>query len=104
MLKQHVLLSDFSKWADIVAIYFDKITKDPYHEFSPIRNLKAALHLQFPDTYAIRGGPERVQKELEERLKVVWSELDTDIFEKLILSMPDRVRALYDAKGWYTRY
>ena len=61
--------------------------------------LKAKLHSRFPDTYALRGGPERVQEELSRRLKVVWAELEEDIFERLILSMPARVQALYEAKG-----
>jgi len=66
--------------------------------------LKAKLHSRFPDTFALRGGPERVQQQLAERLQVVWAELEADIFERLILSMPARVQALYEAKGWYTRY
>jgi transposase len=66
--------------------------------------LKAKLHARFPDTYALRGGPERVQEELAKRLQVVWAELEEEVFERLISSMPARVQALYDAKGWYTRY
>jgi transposase len=68
------------------------------------KELKAKLHYQFPDTYALRGGPERVQEVLAERLQVVWNELDAHVFDRLILSMPARIQALYDAKGWYTRY
>jgi transposase len=66
--------------------------------------LKAKLHARFPDTYALRGGPERVQEELAKRLQVVWAELEEEVFERLISSMPARVQALYDAKGWSTRY
>jgi transposase len=46
--------------------------------------LKAKLHSRFPDTYALRGGPERVQEELTWRLQVVWPELEEDVFERLI--------------------
>jgi len=66
--------------------------------------LKATLHAEFFDTYALHGGPERVQEELARRLMVVWAKLEAEVFEGLILSMPARVQALYDAKGWYTRY
>ena len=68
------------------------------------RELKAKLHTQFPDTYAISGRPKHVQEVLSERLKVVWSELQDDVFERLILSMQARVKALYNAHGWYTAY
>jgi transposase len=66
--------------------------------------LKAKLHARFPDTYALHGGPERVQEELARRLLVVWEELEPEVFDRLISSMPARVQALYDTKGWYTRY
>jgi len=66
--------------------------------------LKAKLHFRFPDTYQLKGGPECVQEELTRRLMLVWAELEEDIFERLILSIPARVQALYEAKGWYTRY
>ena len=66
--------------------------------------LKAKLHARFPDTHALRGGSERVQEELARRLMVVSEELEPEVFDRLISSMPARVQALYDAKGCYTRY
>ena len=68
------------------------------------KELKAKLHYRFPDTYALRGGPERVQAALAERLQVIWGELEAHVFDRLIFSMPARIQALYDTKGWYTRY
>ena len=48
------------------------------------RALKAKLYARFPDTYAIRGGPETVRAELEWRLQIVWNELESEVIEKLI--------------------
>jgi hypothetical protein len=63
--------------------------------------LKAKLHYRFPDTFALCGGPKCVQQQLAERFQVVWAKLEADVFERLILSMPAQVQALYDTKGWY---
>jgi transposase len=68
------------------------------------RALKAALYARFPDTVAIPGGPETVRKELGRRLEIVWEDLEPEVFDNLIMSMPRRVTALYNAKGWYTQY
>jgi transposase len=68
------------------------------------KELKSKLHCRFPDTYALRGGPERVREALAEQLQVAWRELEPDVFDRLIFSMPARIQALYEAKGWYTRY
>ena len=68
------------------------------------RVLKAKLHAKYPDTRVLRGNPEKVREVLEERLKKVWLEIGPDVLEGLILSMPSRVKALYKAKGWYTKY
>ena len=68
------------------------------------RALKAALYARFPDTVAIRGGPDTVRKELNRRLQIVWDDLGPEVFDKLIVSMRRRVAALYNVKGWYTRY
>jgi hypothetical protein len=68
------------------------------------RALKAALYAWFPDTVAIRGGPETVRKELNQRLQIVWDNLEPEVFDNLIVSMCRRCAALYNAKGWYTRF
>jgi len=68
------------------------------------RELKAQLHTRFPDTYSVRGGPEKVRQALEESLKVVCNDIAKDRIMGLIRSMPNRAAELYRAKGWYTRY
>ena len=68
------------------------------------RVLKAALHKQYPDTSLLRGGPEKVRQALEERLKIVWQEIEAEVLVNLVESMGRRAAALYAVKGWYTSY
>ena len=68
------------------------------------RVLKAALHKRFPDISTLWGGSEKVCEVLEERLKIVWQDIRTEVLINLMESMPRRVAALYAAKGWYTSY
>jgi hypothetical protein len=68
------------------------------------RVLKAALHKRYPDTSTLRGGPEKVRQVLEERLKIVWQDIEVEVLTNLVESMPRRAAALYAAKGWYTSY
>jgi len=77
-------------------------------EMNPIEHLwhclKTQLHRQFPDPPLLGGGPDTVRQSLEERLIVVWESIVHERLDKLIASMPCRVHALYEAKGWYTPY
>lgn len=68
------------------------------------RVLKAALHKRYPDTNMLPGGPEKVRQQLEERLKIVWDEIEPEVFSNLVESMARRVATLHAAKGWYTPY
>ncbi len=75
---------------------------------NPIKHLWAALKKElyhhFPDTPDLPGGPDVVQCALAERLAIVWTDIGLDIMNALIDSMPRRVQALIDVKGWYTKY
>ncbi len=77
-------------------------------DMNPIEHLWAALKKElfrrFPDTPDLPGGPEAVKHALSERLAMVWVDIGPDIMNALIDSMPRRVQALIDAKGWYTKY
>jgi hypothetical protein len=42
--------------------------------------------------------------ELWERILVEWEKIPRETCEKPTSSMPDRVRAVYKAKGGYTKY
>ena len=77
-------------------------------DMNPIEHLwavlKKELFRRFPDTPDLPGGPEVVQHALAERLAIVWADIGPDTMNALIDSMPRRVQALIDAKGWYTKY
>ncbi len=77
-------------------------------DMNPIEHLWAALKKElfhrFPDTADLPGRPEAVRRALAERLMIVWAEIGEDIMNALIDSMPRRVQAVIEAKGWYTKY
>jgi len=50
------------------------------------------------------GGKETVKKRLAQVLPLVWETIPEEFFEKLWKSMPDRVAAVLEARGGYTRY
>ena len=62
------------------------------------------LHKQYPDIADTPGGPDAIRALLLEVLLKVWDSLPEQLFDNLYRSMPDRVAAVIDAKGWYTRY
>ena len=66
--------------------------------------LKRRLHKQYPDILNTPGGPERVRDRLAEVLPLVWETIPESVFEKLWKSMPSRVAAVIEARGWYTKY
>jgi len=77
-------------------------------DMNPIEHLwnalKRELFCHFPDTADLPGCPETVRHALAERLAMVWAEIGEDIMNALIDSMPRRIQALIEAKGWYTKY
>ena len=48
-------------------------------------------------------GPE-VKEAILKALQEGWEAIEPEFFEKLVKSMKKRVRAVYKAKGWYTKY
>jgi transposase len=81
----------------------------PYSpDLNPIEHvwveLKRRLHKKYPDICNTPGGPDKVKQRLAKVLPEIWYEIPPEFFEKLWRSMPDRVAAVIDAKGWYTRY
>jgi len=52
----------------------------------------------------LHGSPDAIKTTLRARLMEVWWDITEDVLSQLIESMPRRVQALLDAKGWYTEY
>lgn len=81
----------------------------PYSpDLNPIENLwailKLELHRQYPDTKYLCGSSETVKSVLKERLHKVWWDIGEGMLNQLIESMPERVQAVLEVDGWYTRF
>ncbi|KIM96276.1 hypothetical protein OIDMADRAFT_20718 [Oidiodendron maius Zn] len=50
------------------------------------------------------GAGEEALKALENALVEAWNDLPDRLFEQCADSMPYRVQAVIDAKGWHTKY
>ena len=66
--------------------------------------LKKRLHHLHPDIATTPGGPKKGKERLAQVLPEVWETIPPEFCESLWRSIPDRVQAVLDAKGWYTRY
>ena len=81
----------------------------PYSpDLNPIENLLAILKLElyrrYPYTKYLRGSAEKVKNVLKERLFKIWWAIGEDVLTRLVESMPERVQAVLEADGWYTRF
>jgi len=115
-------LGDFIFWQDnapvqkvaVVMDFFEKynIQVDDWPPCSPDLNpiehvwveLKHSLHRKYPDIGNTQGGLDKVKARLAEVLPEIWEEILEAYLEKLWKCIPDRVAAVIDMKGWYTRY
>ena len=75
-------------------------------DLNPIEHLwahiKTELHRRYPDTKYLKGGPSAVRGILKTRLSEVWWSIEDGVLEQLVESMPGRVQAVLDARGWHT--
>ena len=81
----------------------------PYSpDLNPIEHvwveLKKRLHQQYPRIRDTPGGKEAVKRILAQVLPLVWETIPEEFFEKLWKSMPNRVAAVLEARGGYTKY
>jgi len=85
---------------------------DDWPPYSPDMNLienlwahlKLKLHQRYPDTATLRGSPQYIRQCITERVHEVWWSIGAEVLEGLIDSMPHRVQALIESRGWYTKY
>jgi len=67
--------------------------------------VKERLDQHFSNIHKTKGGLETVRKHLAEALNQVWAQdIEGEFLEKLWEALPNRVAAVLDARGWYTRY
>ena len=71
------------------------------HCWSP---LEKYVYITFPELLDLRGGRSRIEKEFGEACLAAWDTLKDELFESLVCSMPDRVEAVINAEGGYTRF
>ena len=89
--------------------HINLLTHPPYPpDLNPIERawvlLKRQLLIDYPDIGDTPGGPPAVKARLAQVLPRVWDNIPQKHFEALWKSMPARVEAVIDAKGWYTQY
>ena len=66
--------------------------------------LKELVTKMYPKVMKNNSESDEARTELEEALQSAWNALPDSLFEGLVESMPRRIQALLDAKGWHTKY
>lgn len=66
--------------------------------------LKATLYRLDPDIEKYAGPKEELKARFAALIEQAWELLGQDYFDGLIRSMDNRINALLEADGWYTRY
>jgi hypothetical protein len=57
-----------------------------------------------PDIENYQGLIGDLKDQFNELIERAWEALGQEYFDKLIESMPRRIQAVIEAKGWYTKY
>jgi transposase len=81
----------------------------PYSpDLNPIENLwfplKEGVYIVEPGIENITGGEDKVRGILFKSADSSWSNLRSELIKKCVESMPRRLTAIIEAKGWYTGY
>ena len=81
----------------------------PYSpDLNPIEHawakLKEMVDKEFPEISRGLGKGEYNIEQLGSALQACWDMIPKEFFDALYQSMPSRVRACYEAKGWHTKY
>ena len=70
-----------------------------------LKRVNEKLHQRFPNIHKTKGSPKAVKKHLAKALNQVWAQdIEGEFLERLWESLPNRVAAVLDARGWYTKY
>jgi transposase len=81
----------------------------PYSpDLNPIEHawakLKEMIYRLDPDIENYQGSIGDLKDRFNELIERAWEALGQEYFDKLIESMPRRIQAVIEAKGWYTKY
>lgn len=66
--------------------------------------LKAKLFKLAPHVELMNGNEDAIEAELRYWLPIAWEQLEKPDLKKLADSMPKRLQAVYEAKGYQTMY
>jgi transposase InsO family protein len=67
-------------------------------------HLKTRVFDMFPEVMADKSETEYARQRLESCLQAAWDTLEQRLFDKLYMSMHDRMEACITADGWHTKY
>jgi len=102
--KSHAWMEEEFKEREIELMVWPPYSPDMSSIENLWAHLKLELHRQYPDTSSLHGSPDTFKCILIPRLMEVWWSIGAEVLNALIESMPRRVNALWEAKGWYTAY
>ena len=96
-----------SDWLEDQAI--EVLSWPPYSpDLNPIENLWAILKDKalevFPEAIYLDSKSEEAQMQLFDMLEKAWEAIDQKHIDKLVESMPRRIKAIIAAEGWHTKY
>ena len=66
--------------------------------------LKKMINKHYPGIASMPGNPETIKRRIADAAEHCWELLDQRVQRRLIDSMPDRIKAVIKAQGWYTKY
>jgi uncharacterized protein YukE len=66
--------------------------------------LKEMIYQLDPDIENYQGSIGDLKDRFNDLIECAWEGLGQEYFDKLIESMPRRIQAVIEAKGWYTKY
>jgi hypothetical protein len=67
-------------------------------------HLKRQVMKMHPEIEFMTRGKEVIAEALGRALQEAWAAIDQKLFDSMIESMQDRVKACIRAKGWHTKY
>ena len=85
---------------------------DDWPPYSPDMNLlenlwahlKLELYRRYPNTATLKGSPNYIRQKISERVHDVWWSIGEEVLNHLIDSTSHRIKALINARSWYTPY